>query len=351
MEQIYIPERDYKVLVRCFTYNQSKYIEETLNGFAIQQTSFPFVCLVMDDCSTDGEQEVIKQWMERECDMDKVEYVEIELSIIALVPHKTNGYCTFAFFFLKTNLYKKQSVKLQLVASWREHCIYEAFCEGDDYWTSSTKLREQVNFMDNNPDYGMCYTNCDVIYQENNKIITNLLTQHNRIAEYKNLEEYIINRGYVAPPTWLYRREFLPSQSQKVKSVDGTFVYFAYFLAHTKVKFINCSTAIYRVLEESACHSKSYEKEYLREKNLLSVQLSLCEQYELPKDVSRRCEIGHYRHNLKRFIIYDKMEDVRHARKLIENKTIQERILFVVSSSKAGRRLLRIVYNNLRKFK
>ena len=315
------------VSICSITYNHAPYIRQCLEGFLMQKTNFAFEVIINDDYSTDGTTEILKEYAEK-------------------YPHIIKP------IFQQENQYQKGVRGMfQNIVLPRARGKFVAICEGDDYWTSSTKLREQVNFMDNNPDYGMCYTNCDVIYQENNKIITNLLTQHNRIAEYKNLEDYIINRGYVAPPTWLYRREFLPSQSQKVKSVDGTFVYFAYFLAHTKVKFINCSTAIYRVLEESACHSKSYEKEYLREKNLLSVQLSLCEQYELPKDVSRRCEIGHYRHNLKRFIIYDKMEDVRHARKLIENKTIQERILFVVSSSKAGRRLLRIVYNNLRKFK
>lgn len=93
MEQVYSPQKDYKVFVRCNTFNQSKYIEDALNGFAMQQTNFPFVCLVMDDCSTDGEQEVIMSWMERECDLEKAEYLEIELSNVILVPHKSNGNC------------------------------------------------------------------------------------------------------------------------------------------------------------------------------------------------------------------------------------------------------------------
>ena len=53
------PKLKYKVLVRCNTYNQCKYIEETLRGFAMQQTNFPFICCVFDDASTDGEQEVL----------------------------------------------------------------------------------------------------------------------------------------------------------------------------------------------------------------------------------------------------------------------------------------------------
>ena len=43
----------YKVCVWCNTYNQASYIKDTMNGFCMQQTSFPFVCLIMDDASTD----------------------------------------------------------------------------------------------------------------------------------------------------------------------------------------------------------------------------------------------------------------------------------------------------------
>lgn len=158
MEQIYIPKQDYKVIVRCFTYNQSKYIEDALNGFAMQQTDFPFVCLVMDDCSTDGEQEVIKEWMERECDMVKAEYIDIESSNVIIVPHKSNTSCTFAFYFLKQNLYGSGKKKMNMVYPWRECCEYEALCEGDDYWIVPDKLEKQVNLMDSYKDMSFCFT-------------------------------------------------------------------------------------------------------------------------------------------------------------------------------------------------
>lgn len=154
MEQIYTPKHDYKVLVRCFTYNQSGYIEDALNGFAMQQTNFPFVCLVMDDCSTDGEQDVIKAWMERECDMSKAEYIDLELSSLILVTHKTNPNCSFGFYFLKQNLWGKGG-KMPLVKPWRESCQYEALCEGDDYWLDKDKLQKQTDILDQNPDYTM----------------------------------------------------------------------------------------------------------------------------------------------------------------------------------------------------
>lgn len=158
MEQIYTPKQDYKVLVRCFTYNHSKYIEDALNGFAMQKTNFPFACLVMDDCSTDGEQEVINAWMERECDMAKAEYVDLELSNVILVPHKTNSNCTFAFYLLKQNLYGIWGKRFEFVRPWRPHCNYKAFCEGDDYWIHPDKLQMQVDYLDTHPECQYVFT-------------------------------------------------------------------------------------------------------------------------------------------------------------------------------------------------
>ena len=50
---------NFKVCVRCFTFNQANYIEDAMNGFTMQQTDFPFVCCIVDDASTDEEQRVI----------------------------------------------------------------------------------------------------------------------------------------------------------------------------------------------------------------------------------------------------------------------------------------------------
>ena len=165
MEQVYTPKQNYKVLVNCITYNQSKYIEDALNGFAMQKTDFPFACLVMDDASTDGEQDVIKAWMERECDMERAENVEIEKSFVTIVPHKTNSSCTFAFYFLKENLYKKGG-KIPMIAPWREHCEYEALCEGDDYWIYPRKLQRQVEWLDYHNDYILVCSNAKIVSEE-----------------------------------------------------------------------------------------------------------------------------------------------------------------------------------------
>ena len=55
-------ENKYTVATYCFTYNQESYIEDTLNGFSKQETTFPVVYIVIDDASTDRTPEVLCTW-------------------------------------------------------------------------------------------------------------------------------------------------------------------------------------------------------------------------------------------------------------------------------------------------
>ena len=190
------PKQEYTLLVWCATFNHSKYIEDTLNGFAMQQTDFPFVCLVMDDASTDGEQEVIKVWMERECDMSRAETIDIPTSVVIIVPHKTNLSCTFAFYLLKQNLYGTGK-KIYYLNPWREKCIYEAICEGDDYWIDPLKLQKQVCFLDEHEDYGLIHTN----YKLSNNQIHNIAVYNDDKYE----EGLISGKCSIATLTVMYR--------------------------------------------------------------------------------------------------------------------------------------------------
>ncbi len=158
------------VLVRCITYNHSKYINDTLKGFVIQETDFPYVCLIMDDASTDGEQEVIKKYLDDNFNMETAVFKEIDEANIIIVRHKKNVNCYFAVYFLKQNLYKQKDKKRALYEPWREGCKYEALCEGDDYWIDARKLQKQVTVLENRFDVSMVYTAFRTVDESNNYI-------------------------------------------------------------------------------------------------------------------------------------------------------------------------------------
>lgn len=239
------PEQEYKVLVRCFTYNQSKYIEDSLNGFAMQQTCFPFVCLVMDDSSTDGEQDVITEWMQRECDVNRAEIIDIPTSIVYIVPHKTNSNCLFAFYLLKQNLYGTGDRKMNHVYPWRDKCKYEAICEGDDYWTDSFKLQKQVDFLDAHPEAIMCFHNAVKIYEneEHPMSIFNGLSK----SGYVTLRQ-LINSWIIPTASIVYRTELMndyPKWSSKIYSGDLTLSLVAF--SKGKIYYFHGPMSVYRI--------------------------------------------------------------------------------------------------------
>lgn len=159
-----VPDEKYKVLVRCATYNHSKYICDALNGFSIQETNFPYICIVVDDASKDGNQEVIRQYAKDNCDISKVEITEDDISKYIRVPHKTNTNCFFLFCLLKVNLYCKPE-KQEIYKAYRAFCEYEAICEGDDYWTYPLKLKTQVDFLDSHEDVVVSCHQYSLFYQ------------------------------------------------------------------------------------------------------------------------------------------------------------------------------------------
>lgn len=138
-----VPTRNYKVVIKCSTYNQEKYIEDALNGFVRQKTNFPFCALVIDDCSTDGNVEIIKRY-ERE-------YPDIIKGI-----------------YLPVNMYRNPK-KNTYFKPWEDCAQYIAYCEGDDYWIDDHKLQRQVDFLDSHPEYTLCFHNALVRYQDNPK--------------------------------------------------------------------------------------------------------------------------------------------------------------------------------------
>lgn len=56
---------DIMLSIVCTTYNHEKYIRETLDGFVIQKTSFPFEIIVHDDASSDRTPNIVKEYEEK----------------------------------------------------------------------------------------------------------------------------------------------------------------------------------------------------------------------------------------------------------------------------------------------
>lgn len=164
MEKVKINE--YMVCVNCMTFNHANYIEDAMNGFCMQQTNFPFVCVIVDDASTDGEPAVIQKYLDNNFDLQNKSVVRNEETddyVLTFAQHKRNKNCYFAVLWLKYNHYKKKDKK-PYYAEWQDNAKYIAICEGDDYWIDENKLQKQVLFLENNPDCSMCFHRAEKKY-------------------------------------------------------------------------------------------------------------------------------------------------------------------------------------------
>lgn len=199
---------NFKVLVQCRTFNHHSYIEDTMNGFCMQKTDFPFVCVIVDDASTDGEQDVIRKYLDSNFSLEDEsstirEDTEDYTGIIAR--HKENANCYFCAIFLKYNHYRIGIGKQKYFGRFEDESTYVALCEGDDYWTSPDKLQLQKDYLDNNPDCTMCCSDAHVLcgdkeydwhrYDSDSDITTHMMI--------------VGTGGYVATCTLLYRAKFL----------------------------------------------------------------------------------------------------------------------------------------------
>lgn len=163
----------WKVCIRCSTYNHSLYVAETLDGFVSQRTDFPFVAVIVDDASTDGEQQVLMNYLSNhfeKCELSSEYDREDDEAVICFARHKVNRNCYFSVVLLKSNHDSKKQSKHCYYSSWQNDSKYVALCEGDDYWIDSNKLQQQVNFLEANLAYSMCFHNAKFNYETESRL-------------------------------------------------------------------------------------------------------------------------------------------------------------------------------------
>ena len=151
---------NFKVLVICKTYNHAPYITDALHGFATQQTEFPYICIIIDDFSTDGEPEVIQKFLNDNFDLNDETTAFCEETsdyLLKFSRHKTNHNCFFAVFYLKYNHYSIHKGKEIYYTRW-SNTKYIAICEGDDYWIFPNKLQKQIDILESDDNIKLVHT-------------------------------------------------------------------------------------------------------------------------------------------------------------------------------------------------
>jgi len=163
------------VSVLCATYNHQDFVVRAIEGILRQQTDFRFEILIRDDASTDETASILRRFQET---YPSIIRVQIE----------------------GVNRYHETSAYDVLVSHARGK--YVATCEGDDYWTDSTKLQVQVEALQANPDAVAAFHRVDTWDEATQSFIQ---------PTYRTLRDY-------SQSEWL-RDPSLPSQSLLFRNV------------------------------------------------------------------------------------------------------------------------------------
>jgi len=137
------PRKKPLVSVCIQTYNQVSFIKKCIEGALIQKTNFPFEILLADDDSNDGTREICIKYASKYPDKIKLFLHSRENNI------KIGGFDSATFIALY-NFFQSRGK-------------YIAICEGDDFWTDPLKLQKQFDFMEENPNYSVCYHDYKIV--------------------------------------------------------------------------------------------------------------------------------------------------------------------------------------------
>lgn len=117
------------VSVEVLVYNQACTLRQCVESIVVQQTNFPFEVIIGNDCSTDDS-------------------LDVALELQRAYPDKIRVISTRRNVGLNRNARNVRRVM---------RGVFAAFCEGDDWWLTKTRLQEQVSVLQENPNVSLVH--------------------------------------------------------------------------------------------------------------------------------------------------------------------------------------------------
>ncbi len=258
------------VSIQCLVYNHEPFLRQCLDGFVMQQTTFPFEAIVHDDASTDGSAAIIREYAEKYPDIIKPIY-ETENQY-----HKHDG-----------------SLARVINAAIHPQSKYIAYCEGDDYWTDPNKLQMQVDIMENNPEIGIVHTAVDKYDQKHQRIsIRNFGNPMNSFDVEMHHNECLTLTVCFRKELYLsYRRFYAENNLIERGWKMGDYPMWLYACYYSKPYYIPKSTGVYRELEHSASHNPDINKQIEFELSAFDIRMFFAEHFhreDLINDIKRK---------------------------------------------------------------
>lgn len=207
------------VAVWMVTYNHEKYISTAIDSIVHQKTNFPIRLYIGEDCSSDSTRSIC------------IEYANKFPELITLILQETN----------KGGQRNAQDVYEACFAS---KAKYIALCEGDDYWTDPLKLQKQVDFLESNTDYAICFHAVKIRDESRNKFHHDFFTPE--VTETTSILDLAKKGNYIHTPSVLFRNPgTLPEYFKELPI--GDYPLYLFNAQKGKIFKMNAEMAVYRL--------------------------------------------------------------------------------------------------------
>ena len=196
------------------TYNQEKYIANAIESIIQQTTDFDFEIVIGEDFSSDKTRTICQDYLDKY--PKKIRLLKSEKNL-GVIPNfiRTLNECTGK---------------------------YIAICEGDDYWTNPLKLKIQVDFLERNLEYSLCFHNA-LIKHQGIRGKDKLFCEKN-ICETTTIYD-VIKSWYIPTASMVFRNESLKLPVWFKHIYNGDYALQLLLASEGKIRYIDEVMSIY----------------------------------------------------------------------------------------------------------
>ena len=220
-----------KASVMMITYNHEPFISQAIDSVLMQDVDFAYELVIGEDCSTDNTKSIVMDYQSRHSDK------------IRLLPSDRN------LGMMRNFERTYRACRGQ----------YLSILDGDDYWTSTEKLKRQVKFLDENPDFSLCFSRINI---ERDGVVN-----HNEWAPVvaKDISDLadLVEENFIPSCSVTYRMGLVPRFPEWMFSLCiGDWPLHILHAQHGKIGFLREIMAVYREHHTSSWSSKAVARKY-----------------------------------------------------------------------------------------
>lgn len=205
------------VSVVMITYGHEKFIKEAIEGVLLQKADFSIELIIANDCSPDKTDKIVSELIISNETNIEISYKKHEANI-GMMPN---------FIFALNQANGK----------------YIAICDGDDFWNDPYKLQKQVNFLESNTEYVLCFHKIKIL-KPNGELVDDFITKVPK--KHQTLIDLASFGNYIHTPSVVFKNILKEFPEEFFRSPFGDFFIYLLLAEHGKLHHIEENMAVYR---------------------------------------------------------------------------------------------------------